>query len=122
MLERTPGLADCDGAGRPPALWHRIERLVVTRPTQRRSRGRPSWWASAEATCTTCRAPPLNWSPKSGRHLRQDQGSRSGRQRGMAAIVAVGVNTEGQREGARPEGVGASEVEPFWTEFLRSLN
>ena len=39
----------------------------------------------------------------------------------VAVIVAVGVNTDGQREvlGLR---VGASEAEPFWTEFLRSLN
>jgi putative transposase len=35
--------------------------------------------------------------------------------------VAVGVNTEGQREVLGLK-VGASEAEPFWTEFLRSLN
>lgn len=45
----------------------------------------------------------------------------TGRIVSMAVIVAVGVNTEGQREilGLK---VGASEAEPFWTEFLRSLN
>jgi putative transposase len=36
-------------------------------------------------------------------------------------IVAVGVNTDGQREVLGLK-VGASEAEPFWTEFLRSLN
>ena len=39
----------------------------------------------------------------------------------MAVIIAVGVNTEGQREVLGMK-VGASEAEPFWTEFLRSLN
>ena len=39
----------------------------------------------------------------------------------VAVIVAVGVNTEGQREVLGVK-VGASEAEPFWTEFLRSLN
>jgi transposase-like protein len=33
----------------------------------------------------------------------------------------VGVNTEEQREVLGVK-VGASEAEPFWTEFLRSLN
>ena len=36
-------------------------------------------------------------------------------------IVAVGVNTEGQREVLGLK-AGHSEAEPFWTEFLRSLN
>jgi putative transposase len=35
--------------------------------------------------------------------------------------VAVGVNTDGQRE-VLGQKVGASEAEPFWTEFVRSLN
>jgi len=35
--------------------------------------------------------------------------------------VAVGVSTDGQREVLGLK-VGASEAEPFWTEFLRSLN
>lgn len=39
----------------------------------------------------------------------------------VAVIIAVGVNTEGQREVLGLK-VGASEAEPFWTEFLRSLN
>ena len=39
----------------------------------------------------------------------------------VAVIVAVDVNTEGQREVLGLK-VGASEAEPFWTEFLRSLN
>jgi putative transposase len=36
-------------------------------------------------------------------------------------IIAVGVNTEGQREVLGMK-VGASQAEPFWTDFLRSLN
>jgi putative transposase len=39
----------------------------------------------------------------------------------VVAIVAVSVNTDGQREVLELK-VGASEAEPFWTEFLRSLN
>jgi putative transposase len=45
----------------------------------------------------------------------------AGRIVSVAAIVAVGVNTEGQREVLGLK-VGASEAEPFWTEFLRGLN
>jgi len=45
----------------------------------------------------------------------------AGRIVSVAVIVAVGVNTEGQREVLGMK-VGASEAEPFWTEFLRSLN
>jgi putative transposase len=45
----------------------------------------------------------------------------AGRIVSVAVIVAVGVNTNGQREvlGLKIE---HSEAEPFWTEFLRSLN
>ena len=39
----------------------------------------------------------------------------------VAVIVAVAVNTDGQRQVLGMK-VGASEAEPFWTEFLRSLN
>lgn len=39
----------------------------------------------------------------------------------VAVIVAVGVRNQGQRELPVLK-VGASEAEPFWTEFLRSLN
>ena len=39
----------------------------------------------------------------------------------VAVIVAVGVNTGGQREVFGLQ-VGASEAEPLWAEFLRSLN
>jgi putative transposase len=39
----------------------------------------------------------------------------------VAEIVAVGVDTEGQREVLGVK-VGPSEAEPFWTEFPRSLN
>ncbi len=44
----------------------------------------------------------------------------AGRIVSVAVIIAVAVNTDGVREvlGMR---VGPSEVEPFWTEFLRSL-
>ena len=45
----------------------------------------------------------------------------AGRVVSVAVIVAVGVNTEGQREVLGLK-VGPSEAEPFWTEFLRSLN
>src|SRR3978361_1847141 len=49
------------------------------------------------------------------------QTREAGRLVGVAVIVAVGVNTEGQREVLGVK-VGASEAEPFWTDFLRSLN
>ena len=45
----------------------------------------------------------------------------AGRIVSVAVIVAVGVNTEGQREVSGMK-VGAIEAEPFWTEFPRSLN
>ena len=38
----------------------------------------------------------------------------------VAVIIAVGVNTDGRREGLGMD-IGASEAEPFWTEFLRKL-
>jgi len=38
----------------------------------------------------------------------------------VAAIIAIGANTEGRREVLGMQ-VGASEAEPFWTDFLRSL-
>ena len=38
----------------------------------------------------------------------------------MAVIIAVGVNSDGVRE-VLGMAVGASEPEPFWTSFLRSL-
>ena len=38
----------------------------------------------------------------------------------VAVIIAVGVNTDGRRE-VLGMSVGASEAEPFWTAFLRSL-
>src|SRR3954465_1030613 len=37
-----------------------------------------------------------------------------------ATIIAVGVNTDGRRE-VLGVATGASEAEPFWTAFLRSL-
>jgi putative transposase len=45
----------------------------------------------------------------------------AGRIVSVAVMVAVGVNTEGQREVIGLK-VDASEAEPFWTEFLHSLN
>ena len=45
----------------------------------------------------------------------------TGRIISVAVIIAVGVNTDGRRE-VLGMTVGASEAEPFWTEFLRSLN
>ena len=44
----------------------------------------------------------------------------AGRIVSVAVIVAVAVNTDGQRQVLGLK-VGASEAEPFWTEFLRSL-
>ncbi len=38
----------------------------------------------------------------------------------VAVIIAVAVNTDGVRE-ILGVATGASEAEPFWTEFLRSL-
>jgi putative transposase len=38
----------------------------------------------------------------------------------VAAIIAVGVNSDGRREVLGLD-IGASEAEPFWTEFLRKL-
>ena len=45
---------------------------------------------------------------------------RGGRIVSVAVIIAVGVNTDGRREVLGME-IGASEAEPFWTEFLRKL-
>ncbi len=44
----------------------------------------------------------------------------AGRIVSVAVIVAVGVNTDGQRQVLGMK-VGPSQAEPFWTEFLRSL-
>jgi putative transposase len=45
---------------------------------------------------------------------------RGGRIVSVAAIIAVGVNSDGRREVLGME-VGTSEAEPIWTEFLRQL-
>jgi len=45
---------------------------------------------------------------------------RGGRIVSVAAIIAVGVNTDGRREVLGLE-IGTSEAEPIWTEFLRKL-
>jgi putative transposase len=44
----------------------------------------------------------------------------AGRIVSVAVIIAVAVNTDGQRE-VLGMSVGTSEAEPFWTSFLRSL-
>ncbi len=44
----------------------------------------------------------------------------AGRIVSKAVIIAVAVNTDGVRE-VLGVGIGPSEAEPFWTEFLRSL-
>lgn len=44
----------------------------------------------------------------------------AGRIVSVAVIIAVAVNTEGKRE-ILGMAIGASEAEPFWTSFLRSL-
>ena len=46
--------------------------------------------------------------------------ARRGRIVSVAVIIAVGVNTDGRRE-VLGVATGASEAEPFWTAFLRSL-
>ncbi|SHF98188.1 Transposase, Mutator family [Loktanella atrilutea] len=38
----------------------------------------------------------------------------------VAVTIAVGVNTDGRRE-VLGMAIGASEVEPLWTKFLRDL-
>jgi putative transposase len=45
---------------------------------------------------------------------------QAGRIVSVAAIIAVGVNTDGVRE-VLGMAVGPSEAEPFWTDFLRNL-
>src|SRR5579863_770801 len=45
---------------------------------------------------------------------------QAGRIVSVAVIIAVGVNSEGMRE-VLGMAIGASEAEPFWTDFLRSL-
>jgi putative transposase len=45
---------------------------------------------------------------------------RGGRIVSVAAIIAVGVNTDGRREVLGLE-IGTTEAEPIWTEFLRKL-
>ena len=45
---------------------------------------------------------------------------QAGRIVSVAAIIAIGANTDGRREVLGMQ-VGASEAEPFWTDFLRSL-
>jgi transposase-like protein len=45
---------------------------------------------------------------------------QNGRIVSVAVIVAVGVNSDGRREVLGMK-IGASEAEPFWSEFLRSL-
>lgn len=45
---------------------------------------------------------------------------RGGRIVSIAAIIAVGVNSDGRREVLGME-VGTSEAEPIWTAFLRKL-
>src|SRR3954449_9943294 len=45
---------------------------------------------------------------------------QAGRILSVAVIIAVGVNTDGRRE-VLGVATGASEAEPFWTAFLRSL-
>lgn len=45
---------------------------------------------------------------------------RDGRIVSVAVIIAVGVNGDGRREVLGMD-IGASEAEPFWTDFLRKL-
>ena len=45
---------------------------------------------------------------------------QNGRIISVAVIIAVGVNTDGRREGLGMK-IGASEAETFWTDFLRTL-
>ena len=45
---------------------------------------------------------------------------QNGRVVSVAVIIAIGVNLDGRREVLGMD-IGASEAEPFWTEFLRKL-
>ncbi len=45
---------------------------------------------------------------------------QNGRIVSVATIIAIGANTDGRREVLGMQ-VGASEAEPFWTDFLRTL-
>ena len=45
---------------------------------------------------------------------------QAGRIVSVAAIIAIGANSDGRREVLGMQ-VGASEADPFWTDFLRSL-
>ena len=45
---------------------------------------------------------------------------QAGRIVSVAAIIAIGANSDGRREVLGMQ-VGASEAEPFWTDFLRTL-
>ena len=45
---------------------------------------------------------------------------QAGRIVSVAAIIAIGANSDGRREVLGMQ-VGASEAEPFWTDFLRAL-
>src|SRR5436853_3671342 len=58
---------------------------------------------------------PYLWIDATYRKSRQ-----AGRIVSVAVIIAVGVNTDGRRE-VLGVATGASEAEPFWTAFLRSL-
>ncbi|MDQ2106742.1 IS256 family transposase [Azospirillum isscasi] len=58
---------------------------------------------------------PFVWLDATYVKVRQD-----GRIVSLAAILAIGVNTDGRRE-ALGLGLGLSEAETFWTDFLRSL-
>lgn len=58
---------------------------------------------------------PFVWLDATYVKVRQD-----GRIVSLAAILAIGVNTDGRRE-VLGLGLGLSEAETFWTDFLRSL-
>lgn len=58
---------------------------------------------------------PFVWLDATYVKVRQD-----GRIVSLAAILAIGVNSDGRRE-VLGLGLGLSEAETFWTEFLRSL-
>ena len=62
-----------------------------------------------------CKAAP----EQQGRHWRSDQWRTNGLL-SVAAIIALGVNRDGRREGMGMD-IGASEAEPFWTAFLGKL-
>jgi len=76
---------------------------------------RPYLWI--DAICPKVRATMA--ARRAGHHCRPDQWRDNGLL-SVAAIIAVGANTQGRRKFPGMQ-TGTSEAEPIWTEFLRKL-